>query len=206
MDAALRRALDAELEVIRADPPGAVGFGEKAYLPYSTTVGQGLVSAPDREVTRLLSDAIDRATEITEITEPPDPVFALALLHVVGQRADDLVDGVLIRALGAEALMPTAAYLLGRAGYRGYPARRRDEAAVLRALREHLDDPGDFVDPFLRRSFPGRDFVIAALVRLVGVEQFTGVDERQAPMVGLALPDFSDAQRTELVRQLTRPR
>lgn len=203
MDAALRRALEAELEAIRADPPGAVGFGEKAYLPYSTTIGQGLVSAPDREVTRLLSDAIDRATEITE---PPDPVFALALLHVIGQRADDLVDGVLMRALGAEALMPTAAYLLGRAGYRGYPARRRDEAAVLRALREHLDDPGDFVDPFLRRTVPGRDFVIAALVRLVGVERFTGVDERRAPMIGLALPDFSDAQRTELVRQLTRPR
>jgi hypothetical protein len=202
MDDALRRALEAELEAIRADPLGAVGFGEKAYLPYSTTVGQGLVSAPDREVTRLLSDAIVQATEITG---PADPVAALALLHVVGQRADDLVDGVLMRALGSKALMPTAAYLLGRAGYRGYPERSRDEAAVMRALREHLEDPGDFVDPFLRRTFPGRDFVIAALVRLLGVERFTGVDERQAPMVGLALPDFSDAQRTELVEQLTRP-
>lgn len=196
MDAALRRALDAELETIRTDPLGAVGFGEKAYLPYTTIGGRGLVSTPDPEVTRMVADAID---------ESVDPVAAMALLHMVGQRADDLVDEVLMGALGSEALMPTAAYLLGRTGYRGYPARSRDEAAVTRALREHLDDPGEFVDPFLGKTFQGRDFVIAALVRLLGVERFTGVDERQAPMVGLALPDFSDTQRTELVAQLTRP-
>jgi len=199
MDDALRRALEAEIETIRTDPSGAVGFGEKAYLPYMTTTGQGLVAAPDSEVTQLLSDAI------TQTADADDPVAALALLHVIGQRDDDLVDEVLIRALGSPTLMPTAAYLLGRVGYRGYPSRSRDEAAVTRALRIHLDDPGDFVDPFLGRTFQGRDFVIAALVRLLGVERFTGVDERQAPMVGLALPDFSDAQRTELVEQLTRP-
>jgi hypothetical protein len=202
MDDGLRRALDAELDAIRTEPLGAVGFGEKAYLPYSTTAGQGLVSAPDPEVTRLVADAIDDA--IDEADQVADPVAALALLHIVGQRADDLVDDVLIRALGSTALMPTAAYLLGRAGYRGYPARTRDEAAVTRALREHLDDPGQFVDPFLGKTFQGRDFVIAALVRLSGVGKFTGIDERQAPMVGLALPDFSDAQRTELVDQLAR--
>lgn len=195
MDDALRRALAAELDTIRTDPLGAVGFGEKAYLPYATTVGQGLISAPEPAVTQLLADAID---------ETADPVTALALLHVVGQRADDLVDEVLMRALDSKAQMPTAAYLLGRAGYRGYPARSRNAAAVTRALREHLDEPGEFVDPFLGKAFQRRDFVIAALVRLLGVERFPAVDDRQAPMVGLALPQFSDAQRTELVGQLTR--
>jgi hypothetical protein len=198
MDEALRRALDAEIAAIRTDPVGAVGFGEKAYLPYATTAGQGLVSAPDPDVTPLLAAAIDEAG-------PADPVAALALLHVVGQRADDRVDEALMRALDSPALMPTAAYLLGRVGYRGYPARSRDEAAVTRALRDHLDDPGAFVDPFLGKSFQGRDFVIAALVRLLGVDRFAGIDERQAPMVGLALPDFSDAQRAQLVGQLTGP-
>lgn len=202
MDDALRRALAAEIEAIRADPVAAVGFGEKAYLPYTTTAGQGLVSAPDPAVTPMVAKAIDEAIDQAG---PADPVAALALLHVVGQRADDHVDEVLMRALNSPALMPTAAYLLGRAGYRGYPARPRDEAAVTRALRAHLGDPGEFVDPFLGKTFARRDFVIAALVRLLGIERFTGIDDRQAPMVGLALPDFSDGQRTELVGQLTQP-
>ncbi len=167
MDQALRHALEAELEAIRADPLGAVGFGEKAYLPYSTTTGQGLISAPDPEVTSMLGDAIDDAD---------DPIVALALLHIIGQRSDDRVDDILLQALDAPPLSPTAAYLLGRVGYRGYPDRERDETIV-----------------------------IGALVRLLGAERFTGIDDRQAPMIGLALPDFADAQRAHLLRQLARP-
>ena len=196
MDQALRDALDAELEAIQADPLGAVGFGEKAYLPYSTTTGQGLISAPDPEVTSMLGDAIDHAD---------DPIVALALLHIIGQRSDDRVDDILLQALDAPPLSPTAAYLLGRVGYRGYPDRERDEAAVIGALRHHLDDGAEFTDPFLQKTFRRQDFVIGALVRLLGAERFTGIDDRQAPMIGLALPDFADAQRAHLLRQLARP-
>ncbi len=193
VDPALREALTAELDEIRQRPLDAVGFGEKAYLPYSTTLGQGLVSAPDPEVTTLLGQAIDEASE---------PVVALALLHLVGQRSDELVDPVLLRALDSRELSATAAYLLGRVGYRGYPERTRDTTAVISRLREHLADSGTFQDPFLHKTFRRTDFVVAALVRLLGVERFTGIDDRQAPLVGLALPDFTDDQRADLIRQL----
>jgi hypothetical protein len=193
VDPALRQALTAELDAIREHPLATVGFGEKAYLPYSTTMGQGLVSVPDPEVTTLLGQAIDDA---------PDPVVALALLHILGQRSDDRVDPVLLHALDSRELSPTAAYLLGRVGYRGYPERARDDAAVIDRLREHLADSGTFRDPFLQRTFRRVDFVVAALVRLLGVQRFTGIDDRQAPLVGLALPGFTDDQVTDLIRQL----
>jgi len=195
MDNALRHALDGELDAIRKDPLAAVGFGEKAYLPWSTTVGAGLVSTPDPAATSMLADAIDGAD---------DPVVALALLHVLGQRADDGVDQVLLHALDSPPLRATAAYLLGRVGYRGYPRRDRDDAAVVGSLRGYLDDAAAFEDPFLHKTFQRRDFVVAALVRLLGVERFTGIDDRQAPMIGLALPEFTEEQRKDLTSQLGR--
>jgi hypothetical protein len=189
VDDALHDALESEISSIRADPAAAVGFGEKAYLPYSTVLGQGLVGTPD------LSGAIDGAD---------DRVEALALLHVVGQRADDRVDPVLVGALERPELRATAAYLLGRPGYRGYPDRTRDDARVIAALRQYVSDDAEFSDPFRGSTFQRRDFVLAALVRLLGVERFAGIDPAVAPMVGLGLPDFSDAERTDLTRQLER--
>jgi hypothetical protein len=53
-----------------------------------------------------------------------------------------------------------------------YPSRARDEANIIAALRAHLGDTSEFVDPFYRRTFRTQDFVLGALVRLLGPERF----------------------------------
>jgi hypothetical protein len=182
--------LEEELAAIRADPGESVGFGEKAYLPYEPNVASGLISSDDPAVTqRLLADAL----------AADDRVLGLALLHVLGKRSDRTVDGALIEALGDPELRPAAAYLLGRRGYRGYPAEDRDLEAVRAALRRHLDDERPFEDPFYRRRFRTQDFVLAALVRLAGPERFGITDPKRADLIGYALPQFDDATRAELL-------
>jgi hypothetical protein len=137
---------------------------------------------------RLLADA--RAAD--------DRVLGLALLHVLGKRSDATVDAALIEALDDPELRPAAAYLLGRRGYKGYPAGERDLEAVRAALRPYLDDDRRFEDPFYRRTFHAQDFVLAAYARVTGPERFGITDPVRADLIGYSLPDFGDAARADL--------
>jgi hypothetical protein len=184
--------LDAELAAIRADPAESVGFGEKSYIPYEPNEAHALISVPDPEVTDRLRGEIARAD---------DPVYGLALLHVLGKRADRGVDQVLLDTLDDPGYTATSAYLLGRPGFKGYPDRPRDKPAIEAALRRHLHDEGTFEDPFYRRSFRTQDFVIAALVRLLGPRRFDFRRPDLADNIGYDLPDLGP-DREGLLRQL----
>ena len=72
---------------------------------------------------------------------------------------------------------------------------------MIGALRDHLDEDGEFVDPFLQKTFRSQGLRHSRAGRLPGVGTFTGIDDRQAPVIGLALPEFTQAQRAYLLRQ-----
>ena len=187
--------IDDELAAIRADPAASVGFGEKSYVPYEPNVARALITVPDPEVTARLRGEIERAD---------DPVYKLALLHVLGKRADAGVDAVLLKTLDDPRLTATSAYLLGRPGFKGYPDRPRDAAAteaIEAALRRHIHDSGTFEDPFYGQSFRTQDFAIAALVRLLGPGRFQFDNPDLADNIGYDLPDLGP-DRDGLLRQL----
>lgn len=189
--AALSAALEAELLAIRADPAESVGFGEKSYIPYEPNSARFLISSDEPEVTQRLLSEIDGA----------ERVHRLALLHVLGKRSDGSVDGALLQTLEDPELRATSAYLLGRPGYKGYPARERDVEAIRAALRRHLTDEGTFEDPFYRRTFLAGDFVLAAFIRLTGPERFRFADPGIAETIGYDLPGFDAATRAGLLEQ-----
>ncbi|HEX8111744.1 MAG TPA: hypothetical protein VF516_28630 [Kofleriaceae bacterium] len=190
MSDTLSPALDAELAEIRKDPGESVGFGFKADIPYVPNRADSLIASREPGVTERL---------IAEVHGPGDRVYRLAVLHVLGKRADAAVDAALVGLLDDPELCATAAYLLGAAGYREYPARARDTEAVLAALRRHVDDASRFVDPFHRKSFRTQDFVIAAYVRIAGPDRFTLANP---DLVGHGLPAFTDAERAALLAQI----
>jgi len=101
-----------------------------------------------------------------------------------------------------EALEARAGQLLGRAGFKGYPNRTRDDTSIIAALRSHLDDTSEFFDPFYRRTFRTQDFVLGALVRLLGPERFRTRDARVEDQIGYALPWWTDDVRAELLAQI----
>lgn len=189
---ALAPELEAELSAVRADPVEAVGFGEKAYIPYEPG-SPGLVRADNPAVTTRLLD---------EARGAGDVVYRLAVTHLLGKRMDAGVDPALVALLADDGLRATAAYLLGRPGFKGYPARPRDLGAVLPALRAHVDDTGTFTDPFHRKTFRTQDFVLAAFIRLSGPEHFTFTSKHTADLIGLALPSFTDDERASLLAQI----
>ena len=119
-----------------------VGYGEKAFMPYEPNVARFLIAYGDPAVTQRLLAEMHGA----------DRVHRLALLHVLGKRTDDTVDAALLTTLRGPGAAATSAYLLGRAGFKGYPARPRDVDAIRAALRRHLDDDSTFEDPFYRRA------------------------------------------------------
>jgi hypothetical protein len=189
---ALTPALEAELDAVRKDPVEAIGYGKRVYRPYEPNTGESLIGSDDPTVTaRLLAEAQSGG----------DRTYRLAVVHLLGMRAGPDVDAALISLLGAPDLRATAAYLLGRAGFKGYPTRQRDEVAIVAALRQHLDDTSTFDDPFYRRSLRTQDFVIGALVRVRGPERFKTSDPRVEDQIGFALPWWSDAVRAELLAQ-----
>lgn len=193
MKQALAPALEAELDAVRKEPVEAIGYGEKVYRPYEPNTGESLIGSDDPAVTaRLLAEARSGG----------DRAYRLAVVHLLGMRAGGGVDDALISLLGAPDLRATAAYLLGRAGFKGYPTRQRDEAAIVAALRQHLDDTSTFDDPFYRRTFRTQDFVLGALVRLLGPERFKTSDPRVEDQIGYALPWWSDAARAELLTEI----
>jgi len=193
MSASLPPALEAELDAIRRDPAESVGFGEKADTPYEPNRADTLIASDDPRVTERL---------LTEARAPGDRTYRLAVLHVLGKRADPTVDAALIALIDDADLRATAAYLLGRAGYRGYPARARDAAAVRAALRRYVGDTSTFTDPFYRRAFRTQDFVIGAYVRVTGPEKFHLTDEALIDLIGRGLPALSDATRAALLAQI----
>ena len=186
--------LEAELDAIRADPGNAVGYGLKAFVPYGVGAAQFLVSYDDPAVTvRLLAEMQDA-----------DRVYKLALLHVLGKRSDPTVDAALRATLRDPQLTATSAYLLARAGFKGYPDRPVDVDADRAALRDRLDDDSTFEDPFYRRSFRTQDFVLAAYIRLTGPDRFEFPDPELEPLIGFELPRFDDATRADLLEQARR--
>lgn len=193
MKPALPPALEAELGAIRKDPVESIGYGMKAYRPYEPNTGESLIGSDDPAVTaRLLAEAQSGG----------DRVYRLAVVHLLGMRAEAGVDAALIVLLGDREVSATAAYLLGRAGFKGYPARARDKSAVVAALRHHLDDSSTFEDPFYRKTFRTQDFVLGALTRVLGPEQFKTSDTRVEEQIGYALPWWSDTVRAELLAQV----
>jgi hypothetical protein len=189
----LTAGLEAELVAIRSAPLAAVGMGEKAYLPYELLRGDALVRSDDPAVVpRLAAEALDGRNDL---------VFRFVVLQILGLRADAAVDAALIRALGDPALTPLAAYLLGRPGYKGYPARDRPSVApLLRALAAHLDDTGVYRDPWYHNTRATADLVLGAFVRIAGPEafRFADADERNTIGYTLRLPD---AERAGLLGQ-----
>lgn len=130
-----------------------------------------------------------------------DRVTRLALLHVIGRRADPGVDDVLTAALADPGTRATAAYLLGRPGFKGYPGRPRDVDAVRAALWPHVDDDTTLDDPFARRDIRAGDAALAAWIRLTGPGRFRIPDRTTADLIGYALPVLDDALRRDLLGQ-----
>jgi hypothetical protein len=194
--AALPEPLETELAAIRADPLNSVGYGEKAFTPYEPNEAHALINARDPAITpRLLAD----------IEATQDRVLKLALLHVLGKRADETVDQALLTAFKDPELTATAAYLLGRAGFKGYPKRPRGDLDAIRAaLKRHIDDDTPFEDPFQRATFRTGDFALAAYIRLTGPSHYTFADPDTASVIGYTLPNFDAAQRKDLVAQAKR--
>lgn len=192
MTPALPSALETELDTIRKDPRESVGFGEKAYIPYEPNSAPSLIGSDDPMVTQRLR---------AEARSPGDRVYHLAVLHVLGKRADSTVDAALISLLDDPELRATAAYLLGRVGFKAYPQRVRDVAAVRTGLRRYLDDTTTFEDPFYRKTFRTQDFVLAAYVRVTGPERFRISSPVVVDLIGLSLPELTDDTRTDLLAQ-----
>lgn len=190
---ALSPPLEAELAVIRREPLAAVGFGEKAYLPYELVKGRELVDSPEPGVVpRLAAEALDGHN---------DRVFRLVMLQILGLRREAAVDTTLVAALADPAVRPLAAYLLGRPGFKGYPSRDRTSVApLLRALATHLDDAGRYDDPWYQRSHATSDLVLAAFVRLAGVDRFVFTNPEDRDFLGYTLR-FPDAERAGLRAQ-----
>jgi hypothetical protein len=187
--------LERELRAIRADPIDAVGLGDTGYLPYVLRRGEPLTHSDEPAVTARLASAIaDRSAPPTE---------RLALLQVLGLRGDPSVDGALIDALADPALRPLAAYLLGRAGFKGYPRRARSTRAALAGLAAQLDDGGEFHDPWHDQSLHTQDLVVAAFIRIAGPERFdlSALDRPRAEMIGYELAALDPASRSSLVAQ-----
>ncbi len=192
MDPRLLDIIQHELSVIRADPVESVGFGDKTYMPYEVNGAEALMSIADPAVTdRLLAEARSDA----------DRVYRLAVLHVLGRRTDATVDDALVSTLHDADLRATSAYLLGRAGFKGYPGRTRDKERIRQGLHKYLEDDSVFEDPFYKRKFRTQDFVLAAFVRLTGPEHFDSLEPDLADLIGYSLPRFDDRVRRSLLEQ-----
>lgn len=191
----LHKTLEDELAAIRDDPVESVGFGLKAYLPYEPTGSQALINSDDPAVTKRL---------FAEANGTGNTVYRLAVLHILGKRTDATVDDALIHLLQVDTLRATAAYLLGRVGYKGYFPRTRDISVVQTALQAYIEDRSLFTDPFYQKTFRTQDFVIAAFIRVMGPNKFTWSNLGSDDLIGLSLPEFSDNTREELLAQIRR--
>jgi hypothetical protein len=185
--------LEHELAAVRADPVDAIGYGAKAYMPYELRRGKELMYGSAAEVTARLS---------AEARDSDNPrTFRLAALQILARRNDPAVDAALTAALSDPVLRPLAAFLIGRIGFKGYPERERDTAALARALVPYFDDRSTFDDPWYHRSWSTQQIVIGAYVRLTGPDRFTFVDPDAEDFIGWQLPALSDADTSGLLMQ-----
>lgn len=193
----LSEDLEAELAQIGADPEDAIGSGDKSYAPYEPRVGTGLIRSVEPGITqRLLAEARDASRPLA---------YRLAMVHLIAQREDAQVDAALIAALDLPELRGTAAYGLGRMGFKGYPRRVRDEAAVLQALRAHTRDTLTFRDPWHGVTLRNQDLVLAACARVAGIERLTLGPEVDVDFLGYELPAFPDEVRAALLAHCESP-
>lgn len=186
--------LETELSKIRDSPATAISASTgKAWLPYDRVLGDDLAHSDDPDVTaRLIAEALHENNERT---------FRLAMLQFLGWRSDAGADDALILALSDPVLRALAAFLLGRIGYRGYPQRDRPSRRILTALKPHLDDDRPYRDPWYDETWLTSDFVIAAFVRVAGVDRFRFVDDGNKNWIGMELPSFHAAERDNLRSQ-----
>jgi len=155
--------------------------------------GEALTRGDDPAVTGRLVEAITKANA--------PRLERLAFLHILGYRRDTAVDTALIGLLADPELRPLAAYLLGRAGFKGYPARARSVRATADALAHHLGDTSKFADPWTGESYQTQDLVLAAFIRVAGPERFRIADPARAGMIGYELARFDAPTRASLLAQ-----
>jgi hypothetical protein len=78
-------------------------------------------------------------------------------------------------------------------------AARSISANATRSMRSTARATARYTCP---SHFPTQDFVLGALVRVLGPEQFKTSDPRVEDQIGYALPWWSDAVRAELLAQV----
>jgi hypothetical protein len=177
--------------------PDPIGEGGKSFHPYE-------LRGDLRDRARGLEQPV--ATLESLLASETDPTWREVLLFLIASIDDPTADDALLRALERPELRPRALYLLGVIGTKGWPSRSRDVPRILTALASHVADRTPYRDVYYRDStFQVGDFARAAYVRVAGVTSFPGVaqldgdpDRQQAQFIGLALPLFSDADRTRL--------
>jgi hypothetical protein len=190
----LDKHLEAQLDTVRHDPIKAIGFGDKAWLPYYLNTAEDLVSDGDSQISARLYAEASRTDNALS--------FRLAALQLLGWRSDPGVDSLLIASLADSALRPLSAFLLGRIGYKGYPRRDRPARQILMALKMYLSDESIYQDPWYNQTFLTQDFIIASFVRVAGVDRFHFVqEEKHKNWIGLELPSFDQTERDNLRRQ-----
>jgi hypothetical protein len=72
--------------------------------------------------------------------------------------------------------------------------------AIRAALQPWLDDATPFEDPFTRTALPTGDFALGAFVRVTGPAAWK-LGKLDPERIGLDLPEFDPATRSELLRQ-----
>lgn len=186
--------IEAQLLEVRNAPTKAIAFGGKAWLPYHLYLAEDLAYSDNPQVTvRLSAEAAD---------ENNVRAFRLAMVQFLGWRRSPDADDALILSLADPMLRPLAAFLLGRIGYKAYPRRDRPARRILTALKPHLEDNLTYLDPWYDETYRTGDFVIAAFVRVVGVDRFRFVQEKKHKnWIGLELPSFNVAERDNLRTQ-----
>jgi hypothetical protein len=176
--------------------PSALDRGEKRWHPYE--LHSEVLAAADR-----LAHPIAAYREL--LRSEADPYWREVLLFLAGWSEDPGADDLLLEALDDEALRPRALYLLGVAGTKGWPTRRRDSARIADALRRFAGDPATYVDVVYGRPVPVGDLASAAFARVVGPARLPAVEELpdvQGRWIGLALPDFPPAVSARLAAQV----
>jgi hypothetical protein len=190
----LEAPLEEQLLQVREAPEKAIAFSGKAWLPYYLHLAEDLAYSDNPQVTvRLAAEAADQNNA---------RVFRLAMVQLLGWRRDASADDALIVALSDPTLRPLASFLLGRIGYKGYPLRDRPARRILTALKPHLDDDSAYLDPWYDETYRTGDLVIAAFVRVAGVDRFRFLDEeKHKNWIGMELPSFDAAERDNLRAQ-----
>jgi hypothetical protein len=182
------------------DPP--VGEGGRGWYPYQLR----------SEVRDAIASLADPVAELAErLSHERDPVWREALLFGLAGQDDPRVDPILIDTLDDPALRPRALYLLGAIGTRGWPKRSRDTPALLLAIRPYITDLTPYRDAILGDRLVTADLAEAAFVRIAGPDAFPsvkGLSDAEHPLaadfVGMALPEFSAAQRAALAADIER--